>query len=605
MNAKRSKTLPRKNRFSEAEPVPQSIEDDGFAVDDVREQPSHANPSSQTGFRLGDMLVKRRLVTAASLKEALMAQRDEGKRLGQVLVEMGALDERRLIEVLAEQLDLPVVDLRVVEPEEGAIACLSEELARELSAIPIRLVDDGVEIAVADPTDLDIELRLREAAGRPVFLVLAPVSDIRRTQNTAYRALAAVEQQVSAFQATETARRATEAMAADLGAEDAPVVRVVDLIVTQALRDRASDIHIEPQDGRVRVRYRIDGALHYAAGLPVNIGPALVSRIKIMAGMNILERRRAQDGQIAMNIEGRSLDIRVSTAPTIWGEKTVLRLLDKSKPVFRLDDLGMPADTREVFSKLIRSPFGMVMCAGPTGSGKTTTLYASLMEINDMERNITTIEDPVEYVFPSINQIQINEQAGVTFAGGLRSILRQDPDVILVGEIRDVETARIAAQSALTGHFVLSSIHATDAASALHRFMDMGIEPFLITSALVGVVGQRLMRRVCRECREPYKPDSDELAFYKGAGGKPKTKFFRGRGCNFCAQTGYQERIGVYELLRVTEEMKLLIVKEPSHEQIRKQAVKDGMKTLRDEAINLVTSDVTTISEVVRSIYTM
>lgn len=552
---------------------------------------------------LGDLLVKRRIITAAKLKEGLALQRDEGKRLGQVLVEMGSVDERTLVDVLAEQLDLPVVDLRVVHPDEDAVKKLPEASARALSAIPIRNENGHIEVAVADPTDASVEVALKQATGSEVKLLLAPVSDIRRAQNAVYRALSGVEQQVTAFEATQAARRGTLEETEELVKEDAPVVKVVDLIVTQALRDRASDVHIEPQDGRVRVRYRIDGALHYAAGLPVTMGPAVISRIKIMAGMNILERRRPQDGQIAMDIEGRPLDIRVSTAPTVWGEKAVLRLLDKSKPLYRLDDLGMPTDTHEIFSRLIRSPFGMVMCAGPTGSGKTTSLYAAMMEINDMERNITTVEDPVEYVFPSINQIQINEQAGVTFAGGLRSILRQDPDVILVGEIRDVETARIAAQSALTGHFVLSSIHATDAASALHRYMDMGIEPFLITSALVGVVGQRLVRRICSECRETYKPDADEMSFYKEAGGKPKQTFYRGKGCNFCAQTGYQERIGVYELLRVTDAMKLLVVKEPTHEQIRKQAIKDGMRTLRDEAMRLVSQDVTTISEVLRSIY--
>jgi type IV pilus assembly protein PilB len=337
--------------------------------------------------------------------------------------------------------------------------------------------------------------------------------------------------------------------------------------------------------------------------LPAEIGPALISRIKIMAGMNIVERRRSQDGQFTTEIDGRSLDVRVATTATIWGEKCVLRLLDKTRSVFKLHELGMPVDTAQIYSRIMRSPFGMVLCAGPTGAGKTTTLYATLSEINEPHRNIMTIEDPVEYVFPSINQIQTNEAAGLTFADGLKSILRQDPDVILVGEIRDVETARIAVQSALTGHLVLSSLHATDTAAALHRFLDMGIESFLIASSVVAVVAQRLMRRICQSCKAPFDPSEEELAFYEEAGGPPKERFFAGRGCNFCAGTGYLDRIGVYELMKITPELKRLIVGWATQEELRRLAVSQGMRTLRDDAITLVTEDITTISEVIRGIY--
>jgi type IV pilus assembly protein PilB len=336
----------------------------------------------------------------------------------------------------------------------------------------------------------------------------------------------------------------------------------------------------------------------------MNIAPALVSRLKIMADMNIVERRRPQDGQITMIVDNREIDIRVSTVATIWGESCVLRVLDKSRSLFRMGDLGMPPDTHEVFTRLIRAPFGMVLCAGPTGSGKTTTLYAALSEIDDPSRNIMTIEDPVEYTFPTINQIQTNEQAGISFANGLRSILRQDPDVILVGEIRDVETARIAVQSALTGHFVLSSLHATDSSAAIHRFLDMGIESFLIASSVVAVVSQRLVRRICHTCKTTYEPKDEELAFYLESEGVPKNQFFRGDGCNFCAGTGYRDRIGVYELMRVTPEIKRLIVGWATQEELRRMAVTQGMRTLRDEAIRLIADDVTTISEVVRCIYT-
>jgi type IV pilus assembly protein PilB len=353
------------------------------------------------------------------------------------------------------------------------------------------------------------------------------------------------------------------------------------------------------------VRFRVDGALHDTTSLPSSMAQALVSRIKIMAGMNIVERRRAQDGQFEASVDGRPLDVRVATTATIWGEKAVLRILDKSRSLLDLKGLGMSVETREEFSKLIRTPFGMVLCAGPTGSGKTTTLYAGLTEINDPARNITTIEDPVEYVYPSINQIQINEAAEVTFAGGLRAILRQDPDVILVGEIRDVETARIAVQSALTGHLVLSSVHAIDAAAALHRFLDMGIESFLIASSVIGVVAQRLVRRTCIPCKEPYEPTADERAIYDEWGGKPKTDFMHGAGCNFCSQTGYVDRVGVYELLRVSDGLRRLIVEDASLDAMRAAAVEEGMRTLRDEAMRLIEDDVTTIGEVVRNIYTV
>ena len=297
---------------------------------------------------------------------------------------------------------------------------------------------------------------------------------------------------------------------------------MVDRILTQAMRDRASDVHIEPSEDFVRVRFRIDGALKEILQLPGAIGPGLVSRIKIMANMNIVERRRPQDGQLTINIDGKEVDVRVATVATIMGENCVMRILDKTRSVFQLNDLGMPDDTHSTYSKVVRSPFGMVLCAGPTGSGKTTTLYATLSEVSNPTLNVMTIEDPVEYVFPTINQIQTNEQAGLTFATGLKSILRQDPDVILVGEIRDVETTRVAVQSALTGHFVISSMHATDSVSALHRFLDMGIESFLIASSVLAVVGQRLLRRICPSCRTTYKLTDEERKFYEESGGPPK-----------------------------------------------------------------------------------
>jgi len=561
-----------------------------------------AQPQRAVQSHLGELLVSSRLITHAQLAEALLQQSDSGKRIGTLLVDLGAIDEEQLTRVLSDQLGVPFVDLSRHGPTPDAIATLPESLARAHTALPVLIDERGVTVAVADPTP-ELQATLCNATGQAVALVIAPPTDIRRAIDSAYRVLGNIGEFVEVFERTETPRRTVDATTANVLADDAPVVQVVNLIVTQALRDRASDVHIEPQDERLRVRFRIDGALHDAVELPIAMAASLVSRLKIMAGMNIVERRRPQDGQFTITVDEREIDVRVSTVATIWGESCVLRVLDKSRSLFQLGQLGMPDGTHEVFGGLIRAPFGMVLCAGPTGSGKTTTLYAALNEINEPHRNIMTVEDPVEYVFPSINQIQTNEQAGITFANGLRSILRQDPDVILVGEIRDVETARIAVQSALTGHFVLSSLHATDSAAALHRFLDMGIESFLIASSVVAVVSQRLMRRVCPTCRAPYQPTDEELAFYEEAGGEPKVDFWHGKGCNFCAGTGYRDRIGVYELMRITPEIKRLVVGWATQEELQRMAVSQGMRTLRDEAIRLVATDVTTISEVVRSIY--
>jgi type IV pilus assembly protein PilB len=551
---------------------------------------------------LGNLLVRHNAVTPAQLKEALLQQSASGKRLGSLLVELGAIEEITLAEVLGEQLNMALVDLSIDSPEADAVALVPETLARSLTCIPMFVTPKTLVVAVADPTP-EILSQLQSATGRDVTLVIGPVSDIRRAIESSYRSLTGIDAFVAAFEKTNTVKRAA-ALTSESAQDDAPVVQVVNKIITQALRDRASDVHLEPQDSRLRVRFRIDGALHDVLALPQSMGPALTSRLKIMAGMNIVERRRPQDGQIAMDVDGRSVDIRVATTGVIWGEKVVLRILDKSRPLYKLSDLGMPKDTHETFSKLVRAPFGMVLCAGPTGSGKTTTLYATMSEINESQRNIMTIEDPVEYVFPSINQISTNDQAGLSFATGLKSILRQDPDVILVGEIRDVETARIATQSALTGHFVLSSLHATDAVAALHRFLDMGIESFLIASSVLGVVGQRLMRQNCKNCKKAYKPTAEELAFWQESGGGTKTKFYRGTGCNMCSGTGFSDRIGVYELLPITPEIKRLVVGWATQDELRRMAIKQGMRTMRDEAIALVEQDLTTIPEVVRNIYT-
>ena len=562
------------------------------------------NPSPSPKGMLGQVLVRRGLVTDEQIEAALEHQRGSGKRLGEALVDMGALDERDLVEALADFFGLSVTHLRRDAPEPGALALLPEAVARENLVIPVHLDGDVLHVAVAQPSD-DLRFALTEASGYSVRLTLAPASDIRWAIDRSYQAIGGVGKMVQAFEAVEgTRKRPTRAAEKPASvAENAPVVQVVDSILTQAIRDRASDVHIEPSQDAVFVRFRIDGALKDVLELPVAMGMGLVSRIKIMAGIDIVEKRRSQDGQFTSSVDGKDTDVRVATVATYWGETCVMRILDKNRSVLRLEELGMPTDTYEDYSKLVHAPFGMVLCSGPTGSGKTTTLYATLSEVSDRSRKVMTIEDPVEFVFPMISQIQTNEAAGLTFASGLKSVLRQDPDVILVGEIRDVETARIAVQSALTGHFVLSSVHGTDSVSALHRFLDMGIESFLISSSVVAVVGQRLVRRVCPSCKTRYTPTTEERTFFEEHGGPAKSDFWHGTGCNFCGDTGYLDRIGVYELLHMTPEIKRLIVGWATQDELRRMAEKQGMRTLRDEAINLVVQDTTTISEVMRSIY--
>jgi type IV pilus assembly protein PilB len=567
-----------------------------------------ASPSAPAGpgQRLGEVLVRRGALEPGRLHEALRLQDANGARLGEVLVELGVVAEQELAAAVAEQAGLEAVDLSTGDGDGAAAAELSESLARGLTAVPLGRDEDGaLVVAVANPSPA-VLAELQTAVAGPLVVRVAPPAQVRRRLDVVYRTLARVAEQVEAFTATGGSEAVVRRADLDGEGDDAPVVQVVNMILTQALRDRASDVHLEPQEGRVRVRYRIDGALHEVLSLPAAMGPALASRLKIMAGMNIVERRRPQDGQIATAIDDRAVDVRVATTGTVWGEKVVLRILDTGRGVLRLPDLGMPAETHEAYSRLIRSPYGMVICAGPTGSGKTTTLYASMAEVNGVDRNITTIEDPVEYVFGSITQIQINEAAGVTFAGTLKSVLRQDPDIILVGEMRDVETAHIAVQSALTGHFVLSSLHATDSVSALYRFLDMGIEAFLVASSVIGVVGQRLVRRSCRYCRVRYTPSAEELAFYEACGGTAKEQFWAGGGCAECSGTGYSGRIGVYELLTLTDEVRQMLVRPtPSHRELRDLAISQGLRTLRTEGARLVQEDETTIAEILRSIYTV
>ncbi|MFC7495971.1 MULTISPECIES: GspE/PulE family protein [unclassified Nocardioides] len=567
----------------------------------AQEQPAPVTSRAASDDRLAGVLVSVGLAQPYQLDAATSASADG--TLAERLIAAGTVTDDGLASTLARHYGADLVDFRTARPEPDAVALLTGDRARELRALPVSVNDGGVLVAVVDPSPEHLDV-VRAAIGRPAVPVVATHRDLDRALAIEYKATREVGSQVEAFEARDSLRRDVDRLETAQVNEDAPVVQVVQKIITQGLRERASDIHIEPSGERVRVRYRIDGALADVLDLPGSIGPAIVSRLKILAGMNIVERRRPQDGQISLEVEGREVDIRVASTPLVGGEKVVMRLLDKSRSLFRLEQLGMPADTADRYTRLIHSPYGMVICAGPTGGGKTTTLYASLGELNTPDRNIMTIEDPVEYTFDSINQIQINEQAGVSFAGGLKSILRQDPDIILVGEIRDVDTARIAVQSALTGHMVLSSLHATESVSALYRLVDMGIEPFLIASSVTAVVAQRLVRRSCTNCLEPYTPSPEELGFLQSVGGiDPADGYRHGVGCHLCAQTGYLERIGVYELLAVTDEVRELVVDRAPHDEMRKLARSQGMRTLQEQAARLVRDGTTTATEVMRSIY--
>ena len=526
-------------------------------------------PQFARGQRLGELLIQAGAVTEAEVKDALSVQAATSRRLGEILIQSGATDERAVIAALGVQKGIQVVDLRHERMEPEARLRLPEAVARELRAVPLRDGPAGLQVAFGDVPDAATRQRLAEAAGKPVSFVLAPPGEVQHAINASYRALDGIARPVQAFEAAVSARAKPVQAAGPVEEAEAPVVEVVNTLVTQALRDRASDIHIEPQGDRIRVRYRIDGALREVLSLPTAMGPAVVSRIKIMAGMNIVERRRPQDGQFTTLVDGQDLDVRVATSATIHGETAVLRLLEKGRSLHKMSQLGMSDAAHARFSRLIRSPFGMVVCAGPTGSGKTTTLYAALAEINTPDRNIITIEDPVEYVVPSINQTQINEAADITFAGGLKAILRQDPDIMLVGEIRDAETARIAVQSALTGHLVLSSLHATDAVSALLRFVHMGIEPFLVAGSVTRGRGAApraadLLRLPC--ALQAARRRARVLQERRGPG---QERFWHGEGCNYCSGTGYQDRVGVYELLVLDENVRELVVRQAGAEELR------------------------------------
>jgi general secretion pathway protein E len=485
-------------------------------------------------------------------------------------------------------------------PQPEAIQLIPEVVARKYNAIPLTISGKTMEVAIADPTNIFALEALAAQSRMRIKPVAATAQEIRDAIDFNYKGFSEIEKQISRISIPD---EETDDKLAIKAATETPLVQSLNLIIDEAVKARASDIHIEPEEDRVRIRYRIDGSLHDTMSLPPNIHRALISRIKILSQLNIADHFRPQDGQFSAEAKGRPIDVRVATAPTVWGERATLRLLDKSLAALGLSELGMLPDTLAIYENMLKVPYGMILISGPTGAGKTTTLYASINSLDTHERNIITVEDPAEYRFKDINQIQVNPQAGITFASGLRSILRHDPDVVLVGEIRDAETANIAVQAALTGHMMLSSIHANDVAGVLSRLLDLKIEPFLIASSVIGVVAQRMVRRICPDCRRLIEAPAVEQMAYEREMGEEQTEFFYGTGCKSCAYTGYLGRTGIFEILRVSDKIGMMVVNRASSGEIRAEALKEGMTSMGKDGMRKVKEGVTTPAEVLRSAY--
>ncbi|MCD6567211.1 MAG: type II/IV secretion system protein [Dehalococcoidia bacterium] len=533
------------------------------------------------------------------------------ERRGMVIVELkaegafSAEEETSDIQAVVEEILTAVPESKKerllkqqVEPE--IMQLIPEVMARRFKSMPLRVEDNVLHVAMANPSDIFALEALGLQSRMRIEPVVAGEREIMEAIDFNYKGFGHLEEQISQMPMAEE-EEDTDLVEAT---SNAPVASALRLIVDEALVSRASDIHIEPQENRLRVRYRVDGALREVMSLPLKIHPVLTSRIKIMSDMNIADHLRPQDGQFSTESKGRLIDVRVATAPTVYGETTVLRLLDKSLAVMDLPQLGFSPGALEKAEKMLRVPFGMILVSGPTGAGKTTTLYAAVNQLDKTSRNIITIEDPVEYRFSSINQMQVNPKAGFTFASGLRSILRLDPDVVLVGEIRDAETAGIAIQAALTGHLVLSSIHANDAVGVIYRLLDLGVEPFLVSSALIGVVAQRMVRRVCPDCHVN-KTDVPlmERQAYTAEMGEKKTRFLYGKGCEMCSHTGYRGRTGIFEVLALSDSIRMQILRNASTAEVRKQAIDEGMVPLLKDGMLKVKEGVTTPSEVLRNAY--
>ncbi len=499
------------------------------------------------------------------------------------------------------ELQKPRVKSVKLTPQPEALQLIPEVIARKYSAIPLTIAGKTLEVAMADPTDIFGLEALSAHSRMRIRPLAAGAREVRDAIDLNYKGYGEIERQISRVSIPAEASDEKIALTA---ATDTPLVQALNLIIEEAVKARSSDIHIEPEEDRVRVRYRIDGTLHDMMSLPVSVHRALISRIKILSGLNIADHFRPQDGQFSAEAKGREIDIRVATAPTVQGETAVLRLLDKSMATLGLSQLGLGPESLAKVEALLKIPYGMLLVSGPTGAGKTTTLYASINSLDTLGRNIITIEDPAEYRFKDINQIQVNNQAGITFASGLRSILRLDPDVILVGEIRDSETANIATQAALTGHLLLSSIHANDVGGVLSRLHDLKVEPFLIASAVIGVIAQRMVRRVCPDCSHFIEAPTVEQMAYEKEMGERQTKFLYGTGCKSCAYSGYRGRTGIFEILTVTDQIGTMVCNRASSGAIRAQAFEDGMTSIMNDGMHKVKEGITTPSEILHNAYT-
>jgi type IV pilus assembly protein PilB len=554
-------------------------------------------------LQLGQLLVERGLLTEAALALALEEQTQTGQTLGRLLIDAALVKETDLVATLASQLGLTFVDLSDYPVDPVAVGLVSDGLSRRYMALPIGWDDNRLIVAMADPSNVFAIDDIRHVTGREVQAVVATRASIQAAIDK-YHRLDTDAENISA-QAASAAEADEDLAAIHEVVEDAPIVKLVNVVITQAVADRASDIHIEPTEHDVRIRYRIDGVLHEVMRAPKNIQAGIISRLKIMADINIAERRVPQDGRVTATVGGREVDLRVATLPTVWGEKIVMRILDKSTALLQLTDLGFLPDNMRRYAQSYTRPYGTILVTGPTGSGKSTTLYATLNIVNDESKNVITVEDPVEYRVPNINQIQVNAKSGLTFAAALRSILRSDPDIILVGEIRDRETANIAVQAALTGHLVLTTLHTNDAASSPTRLIEMGVEPFLVGSALDCIVAQRLARRLCDKCKERFTPSRAELANVgwdiEAEGGEVPV-LFRAVGCSKCSRTGYYGRFAIHEVLPVTEQIERLIVERGHTEDLKKLAIAEGMLTLRQSGLRTVRSGTTSLEEILRVI---
>ncbi len=551
------------------------------------------------------MLLEEKLLSQEQLDKALELQRQEGGQLGEVLLTHNLIRAEDLAAILSVQLNLPYIDLQRHKVQPEALRLIPEAIARKHILIPLDVVGDSLMVVMADPQDIQTIRDIQTQVKMKIEIALGIATDIRKAIDLNYRSAAEIEKQVREFAPPVSSPSQVDILNEELVART-PIAQTVDLIITQAVRDRASDIHIEPQETRLRIRFRIDGILYDMFSLPVKAHIPLVSRIKILAEMNIAEQRRPQDGQMSFSVGEKRIDIRVASLPTAYGERLSLRILDKSLVLFNLSELGLLPESLKKFESMTRSPYGLVLVGGPTGSGKTTTLYALINSLNRIERNIMTVEDPIEYHFQDINQTQVNLKAGVTFASGLRALMRHDPNVILVGEIRDQETASIAVQAALTGHLVLSSIHANNSVGVLFRLLDLGVEPYLIVSTLVGIVTQRMVRRICPHCRTVYQPSEQEIAIYRQETGEvPEVLFNRGSGCNLCANTGYQGRTGIFEVLPISDTIRKMLVHQVNAVDIETKALKEGLITMRQDGVQKVKQGIIPLEEVLRSVYSM